>query len=261
MLWHVLAGKPFVTCMIQVRDLHKSFGANHVLRGVELEVEKGTTTVILGRSGGGKSVLMKHLIGLMRPDSGCVEVDGRDLGTLSRREQLALRTQFGLVFQMAALFDSMTVYENVAFPLYERRRDLKRQARDEQVMKMLGLLGLESAAHRLPAELSGGMRKRVGLARALVLEPKVVLYDEPTTGLDPITTASVDRMINDAKTELGVTSVVISHDIASAFTVADQVVFLHEGKIVERGNARKLRSSEHPAVREFLGNWFEARPE
>lgn len=247
--------------MIEVRDLHKSFGANRVLRGVQLDVPAGTTTVILGRSGGGKSVLMKHLIGLMRPDSGTVRVDGKELSSLGRKAQLELRTQFGLVFQMAALFDSMSVYENVAFPLFERRRGMSRKERDNRVMKMLDLLGLTAAVNRLPAELSGGMRKRVGLARALILEPKIVLYDEPTTGLDPITTASVDTMIKDAKRELGVTSVVISHDIASAFEVADEVVFLHEGEIVARGGPKEFRASSHPAVEEFLGRWFEARPE
>lgn len=247
--------------MIEVSQLHKSFGNNHVLRGVDLDVAKGTTTVILGRSGGGKSVLMKHLIGLLRPDSGRVSVDGLDLDKLGRRERLEMRTRFGLVFQMAALFDSMTVFENVAFPLKERRRALSAAQRSERVVAMLDSLGLADAQHRLPAELSGGMRKRVGLARALILEPKIVLYDEPTTGLDPITTASVDSMIKEAKEAHGVTSVVISHDIASAFAVADQVAFLHEGSVVEVGPPSRFRHATHPAVKEFLGSWFAERPE
>lgn len=247
--------------MIEVSQLHKSFGNNHVLRGVDLHVAEGTTTVILGRSGGGKSVLMKHLIGLLRPDSGRVSVDGLDLDELGRGARLEMRTRFGLVFQMAALFDSMTVFENVAFPLKERRRELSARQRSERVIAMLESLGLADAQHRLPAELSGGMRKRVGLARALILEPKIVLYDEPTTGLDPITTASVDAMIKEAKNTHGVTSVVISHDIASAFAVADQVAFLHEGSVVEVGPPSRFRHATHPAVQEFLGSWFAERPE
>ncbi len=246
--------------MISVSNLHKSFGTNHVLRGVDLEVPGGTTTVILGRSGGGKSVLMKHLIGLLQPDAGSVTIDGQDLAKLGRRERLKIRTNFGLVFQMAALFDSMSVFENVAFPLRERRPKMSRDEREERVMKILGLLGLTDARDRMPSELSGGMRKRCGLARALILDPKIVLYDEPTTGLDPITTASVDQMIKDTQRELGVTSVVISHDIASAFEVADQVVFLHDGTIVERGAPLEFRTAKHPAVQEFLGRWFEDRP-
>lgn len=242
--------------MIHVEQLHKSFGENHVLRGVNLDVAEGSITVILGRSGGGKSVLLKHLIGLATPDSGRVVVDGIDLASQTRQQQLRMRTRFGLVFQLAALFDSMTVFENVGFPLKERRPDLSAAEREKRVLAMLSSLDLGDAIERLPAELSGGMRKRVGLARALILEPSIVLYDEPTTGLDPITTASVDAMIIAAKRAHGVTSVVISHNISSAFSVGDQIAFLHEGQIVEVGSPASFRRPKHPATREFLDAWL-----
>jgi len=241
---------------IEVIDLHKSFGSNHVLRGVNLRVEQGTTTVILGGSGSGKSVLMKHMIGLLRPDSGQVLIEGEDITRLKGRELDRVRRKFGMVFQMAALFDSMTVLENVAFPLREHRKDLSEEQIREIVAEKLALVDLHGVEDKYPAELSGGMRKRVGLARAVVLDPKIVLYDEPTTGLDPITTASVDQMIIDAKNALGVTSVVISHDIGSAFKVADQLAFLYKGEIVAAGPPEAVRQSEHPHVRQFLQMWF-----
>jgi len=242
--------------MIEVIDLHKSFGSNHVLRGVNLRVEAGTTTVILGGSGSGKSVLMKHMIGLLHPDSGEVRVDGEDITRLTGRDLDRVRRKCGMVFQMAALFDSMTVFENVAFPLREHRRDLREEEVRRIVREKLRLVDLHGVEDKYPAELSGGMRKRVGLARAVVLEPKIVLYDEPTTGLDPITTNSVDEMILDAKRALGVTSVVISHDIGSAFKVADELAVLYEGRIVAAGPPEAVRQSDHPHVREFLRMWF-----
>ncbi len=242
--------------MIEVVALRKSFGDHEVLKGIDLSILPGTTTVILGGSGSGKSVLMKHMIGLLRPDSGHVIVDGQDITKLRGRELDAVRRKFGMVFQMAALFDSMTVFENVAFPLREHRKDLGEVQIRRLVEEKLALVGLVGVGPKYPAELSGGMRKRVGLARAVVLDPKIVLYDEPTTGLDPITTDNVDEMILDAKRELGVTSVVISHDIGSAFKVADQLAFLHQGKIVECGPPAAVRHSTHPHVREFLQMWF-----
>jgi phospholipid/cholesterol/gamma-HCH transport system ATP-binding protein len=213
--------------------------------------------VILGGSGSGKSVLMKHMIGLLRPDSGRVIVEGEDLTRLSDQDLDRVRRKFGMVFQMAALFDSMTVLENVAFPLREHRKDLTEEDVRRIVAEKLGVVGLEGVEEKFPAELSGGMRKRVGLARAIVLEPKIVLYDEPTTGLDPITTDYVDDMILTAKRQLGVTSVVISHDIASAFKVADELAVLYNGLIVESGPPEQVRHSTHPHVREFLHTWFE----
>jgi phospholipid/cholesterol/gamma-HCH transport system ATP-binding protein len=241
--------------MIEIRDVHKSFGGNHVLRGINLQVPEGATTVIIGASGSGKSVLIKHMIGLLRPDAGRVIVEGEDTTVLSERELERVREKFGMVFQSAALFDSMTVGENVGFPLREHRR-LREREIDDIVAQKLSLLSLEGAEGLAPAELSGGMRKRVGLARAIVLDPRIILYDEPTTGLDPITANSVDEMIIEAKEQLGVTSVVITHDIASSFRVGDYVAMIHEGVIVDQGSPAKIRSSSHPYVQKFFSTWF-----
>ncbi|MBE4752451.1 ABC transporter ATP-binding protein [Corallococcus sp. ZKHCc1 1396] len=242
--------------MIDIVDLHKTFGPNKVLTGINLTVPAGSTCVILGGSGSGKTVLMKHMIGLLKPDTGKVVIDGEDIVPMSVQGLQQVRRSFGMVFQAAALFDSMTVFENVAFPL-RQHTSLGEDAIREKVRKRLDLMGLKPEVEgRFPADLSGGMRKRVGLARAVVLDPKVVLYDEPTTGLDPITTDSVDEMILTAQKELGVTSVVISHDIASAFNVADQIAFLSKGVIVENGPPEQLRESSQPAVQVFLQTWF-----
>jgi phospholipid/cholesterol/gamma-HCH transport system ATP-binding protein len=242
--------------MIQVVDLHKTFGPYEVLKGIQLEIPAGSTCVILGGSGSGKTVLMKHMIGLLKPDSGKMIIDGEDIVPMGTDALERVRRKFGMVFQAAALFDSMNVYENVAFPLREHRRHMPEEQVRETVRQKLSLMGLNNVEQKFPADLSGGMRKRVGLARAIVLDPKIVLYDEPTTGLDPITTDYVDEMILAAKRELGVTSVVISHDIASAFNVADQIAFLHKGTIVARGTPEQMRESEHPAVKVFLSTWF-----
>jgi phospholipid/cholesterol/gamma-HCH transport system ATP-binding protein len=241
--------------IIQIHNLHKAFGTNQVLKGVELDVEEGTTVVILGGSGSGKTVLMKHMIRLLKPDRGQVIVDGEDIVGYEGEALGRVRRKFGMVFQAAALFDSMTVYENVSFPLREHSR-MKEEEIRARVREKLEMLGLQNVEEKYPADLSGGMRKRVGLARAIVLDPKIVLYDEPTTGLDPITTEYVDQMILDAKRELGVTSVVISHDIASSFKVGDKVAFLYDGRIVEEGPPQQLRDSRHPAVHAFLQTWF-----
>jgi phospholipid/cholesterol/gamma-HCH transport system ATP-binding protein len=241
--------------IIRIQDLHRSFETNHVLKGIDLDVPEGTTVVILGASGSGKTVLMKHMIGLLKPDRGGVIVEGEDIVPLEGVALARVRRKFGMVFQAAALFDSMTVYENVSFPLREHSR-MKEDEIRARVREKLGLVGLENVEDKYPADLSGGMRKRVGLARAIVLDPKIVLYDEPTTGLDPITTAYVDEMILEAKRELGVTSVVISHDIASSFKVADDVAFLYEGRIVEYGSPQHLRDSRHPGLQAFLQTWF-----
>lgn len=241
---------------IRVEGLWKSFGGNVVLKGIDLDFPKGTTTVILGGSGSGKSVLMKHLIGLMKPDKGRILVEGQDLAKLSDRELNLFRMRFGMVFQWAALFDSMTVGENVAFPLREHRPQLSEAQIAAAVADKLELFGIGGTEGKYPADLSGGMRKRVGLARAIVLEPRIVLYDEPTTGLDPITTNYVDEMILRAKETLGVTSVVISHDIGSAFNVADYIAFLYEGAIVAYGPPATVRASEHEFVAKFLSTWF-----
>jgi phospholipid/cholesterol/gamma-HCH transport system ATP-binding protein len=241
--------------IIQVQQLHKSFGDLHVLRGIDLDIEEGTTCVILGGSGSGKTVLMKHMIGLLKPDAGKVLVEGQDIVPLGPEELSVVRRKFGMVFQAAALFDSMTVYENVSFALREHSRMSEGEI-GRKVREKLDIVGLQGIEKKYPADLSGGMRKRVGLARAIVLDPKIVLYDEPTTGLDPITTEYVDEMILDTKKKLGVTSVVISHDIASAFKVGDNIAFLHQGHIVAQGPPDQLRRSEHPALRVFLQTWF-----
>jgi phospholipid/cholesterol/gamma-HCH transport system ATP-binding protein len=242
--------------IIDIQGLHKSFGDHEVLAGINLSIPAGSTCVILGGSGSGKTVLMKHMIGLLKPDSGKVIVDGEDIVPFGPEALETVRRKFGMVFQFAALFDSMTVFENVSFPLREHRKNIKEEEMRSIVREKLSIVGLKDVEEKFPADLSGGMRKRVGLARAIILDPKIVLYDEPTTGLDPITTDYVDEMILDAKRELGVTSVVISHDIASAFKVADNIAFLSQGTIVDQGHPSTLRHSEHPAVKLFLSTWF-----
>lgn len=242
---------------IEVRSLWKAFGDNQVLKGVDLAVEPGTTFVVLGASGSGKTVLLKHVIGLLTPDQGSVMVDGVEISRLRGHELNEARRVFGMVFQGSALFDSMTVFENVAFPLREKRRGIDRDELRARVVEKLRVVDLgEEILDLWPAQLSGGMRKRVSLARALVAEPKVVLYDEPTTGLDPITTDYVDTMIDQAKERLGVTSMVISHDIASAFKVADRLAVLYDGRIAAQGSPAEVKASGDPYVRKFLELWF-----
>ena len=241
--------------MLLVENVHKSFSGHQVLKGVSLKVTQGTTRVILGLSGSGKSVLMKHMIGLMKPDSGKIIMDGEDLTQLSAKKLQEKRKEFGMVFQQSALFDSMTVWENVAFPLKEHTK-LGRTEINQRVMEKLELVGLEHSKNKFPSELSGGMRKRVGLARAVILSPKCIFYDEPTTGLDPVTTDNVDNMILDASRRLQVTSIVISHDIGSAIRVADEIAVLHNGEIVEDCAAQDIRKSQHHFVRNFLDIWF-----
>lgn len=241
---------------VDIVNLRKSFSGREVLRGIDLRVPRGTVTVILGGSGSGKSVLMKHMIGLLKPDSGQVLIDGEDIVPLSGAPLDRVRRKFGMVFQNAALFDSMNVEDNVAFPLREHTR-LSRDEIARKVAEKLELVGLTGVEKRLPNELSGGMRKRVGLARAVILDPRIVLYDEPTTGLDPITTDAVDEMILEASRRLGVTSIVISHDVGSAFKIADQLAFLYQGVIVAHGPPQSMRQQTHPRVQEFLRTWFE----
>ena len=241
--------------MILIENLHKSFNGQPVLKGISMHIKRGRTRVILGLSGSGKSVLMKHIIGLMRPDSGSITIDGDDVTKFDDRRLLGVRRNFGMVFQQAALFDSMTVWENVAFPLKEHT-DLPFDEINRRVLDKLDLVALAHTVEKFPSELSGGMRKRVGLARALILDPQCVLYDEPTTGLDPLSTDNVDQMILDAAGRLKMTSVVISHDIGSAIKVADDIAVLHKGEIVEDCAPQDLKKSNHPFVREFLDVWF-----
>jgi phospholipid/cholesterol/gamma-HCH transport system ATP-binding protein len=244
--------------MIKVVDLWKTFGDHTVLRGINLDIPAGTTYVVLGGSGSGKTVLMKHVIGLFKPDQGHVEIGGVNISALEGKPLTDARQVFGMVFQGAALFDSMTVFENVAFPLKEKQRALHADEIRARVIEKLAVVDLgEQVLGKWPSELSGGMRKRVGLARALVTDPKIVLYDEPTTGLDPITTDYVDTMIKGAKEKLGITSMVISHDIASAFNVADRMAVLYDGQLAAEGSPAEVRRSEHPFVKKFLSTWFE----
>jgi phospholipid/cholesterol/gamma-HCH transport system ATP-binding protein len=237
--------------ILQVEDLHKAFGGQTVLNGVNLDIEEGQITVVIGGSGSGKSVLIKHLVALLRPDRGQVRFAGRDLFQMADRELLQVRRSFGMLFQNAALFDSMSVFENVAFPLREHQKLTKAELHDT-VMASLEVLKLEYAAQKFPGELSGGMKKRVALARATILRPKILIYDEPTTGLDPVMIKQVDDMIAETQERLQVTSVVISHDMASTFRIAHKIAMLHQGQIIEQGSPAEFRASANPIVRNFI---------
>ncbi len=237
--------------MIRLVNLSKSFKKQSVLKDLNLSIPTGQTTVIIGRSGGGKSVLLKHIIGLFRPDDGEIWVDGQDLVRMSEKELYKIRKRFGMLFQEGALFDSMNVGENVAFPIREHKQ-LKGSEIRKLVAEKLELVGLSGVEEKMPAELSGGMRKRVALARAMALEPDILLFDEPTTGLDPILTASIDRLIMDTQQRFKMTCVVISHDIQSVFQIAHNIAMLYEGKIIIEGTPQVFQESSDPIVREFL---------
>jgi phospholipid/cholesterol/gamma-HCH transport system ATP-binding protein len=237
--------------IIEFLDVSKSFGSLSVLTGVNLRIARGETTVVLGESGTGKSVLLKHMVGLLRPDRGQVLYDGKDLTRLSERKLAAIRTKFGFLFQGGALFDSMTALENVAFPL-EEHTDLDRAGIEEKAMEKLRMVGLEKFAGRMPAQLSGGQKKRVALARAIALDPQIILYDEPTTGLDPVRADVIDELILKLKEELHVTSIVVTHDMKSAFKVADRVLMLYHGNFVFDGNPDQLRASDDERIRRFI---------
>lgn len=237
---------------IQVRELRKSFGPKTVLDGLDLEVAAGESLVILGGSGSGKSVLLKHLIGLLSPNSGSVEVDGIDIHSLPRGELTEFRRRYGMSFQEGALFDSMSVGANVGFPLTRTRPRPSKAAIRERVEQCLELVGLQDTASKMPSELSGGMRRRVGFARSIVLEPEILLFDEPTTGLDPIMTAVIDEIILSMKNQLGSTAITITHDLQSAFRIADRIAMLHRGRILAVETADAFRRTEDPRIRQFL---------
>ena len=241
--------------MIVFRDLQKSFGKNHVLRGFSLEVQDGETLALIGYSGTGKSVALKHIVGLLEPDAGEVEVDGRIVHLLERPELTALREGIGYVFQFAALLDSMTVRENVLLGL--RRRGLPEAEMEDRVAESLELVDLRGTEERYPAELSGGMRKRVGIARAIALRPRYILYDEPTTGLDPVTAATIDALMVRARERLGVTGIMVTHDMRSAYTVCDRIAMLYRGTIRQVGTVDTIQRTHDPVVRQFI----EGRPE
>ena len=237
--------------MITLRNVHKSFGAQKVLDGLDLDIPDGKITAIIGPSGEGKSVLLKHLIGLLQPDSGAVEVDGESIIDLSRSELNRIREKFGMLFQNVALFDSMSVFENVAFPLQEKTSLSKEEIRD-RVLAALEDVGLKNIEHKFPDELSGGMKKRVGLARAVVLKPKIILFDEPTTGLDPIIKRAIHQLIKDTHAKFGFTAVIVSHEIPEIFDVAHNVAMLFRGKILQHGSTDDIKNSTDPAVRQFI---------
>jgi phospholipid/cholesterol/gamma-HCH transport system ATP-binding protein len=236
---------------IHVKDLHKSFGAQTVLNGIELQVRQGETVAVMGRSGMGKSVLLKLLIGLQTPDSGSVRIRGQELGTLGGEELNEVRKKIGFLFQQSALYDSLTIEQNVMFPMARHSRtpesEQKQRARD-----LLASLGMEQDLDKLPSQISGGMQKRVGLARALALNPEILLFDEPTSGLDPITSAEIAKLIADLKKERQMTAVVVTHDIRSARTFADRAVLMNEGKIVAEGDLAQLQNSTDAFVNRFL---------
>lgn len=237
--------------MIEAVDLYKSFGKKEVLRGASLKVNKSESMVVIGGSGSGKSVLIKHIIGLLRPDSGKVMVDGHDITHLDEKGLYEARKKFGMLFQGAALFDSLTVWENVSFVLLRDKGMQAKEAKEVAIekLKMVGLAGVEDL---MPSELSGGMKKRVGLARAIAYEPEILLYDEPTTGLDPIMADAINDLIIEMRERLSVTSVTITHDMHSAYKIADRIAMLYLGEIIETGTPDEIKNTENPIVRQFI---------
>jgi len=237
--------------VIEIRNLQKSFNGKTVLRKIDLDIPKSKTQIIIGRSGSGKSVLLKHIIGLIRPDAGEIFVDGEEICSLSDRDLYRVRKKFGMLFQSAALFDSMTVEDNISLGVREHRLFPKEEIsrRIAEKLEMVGLPGIEKMR---PAELSGGMKKRVGLARALMMEPEFVLYDEPTTGLDPIMADAINDLIIYCTDQLKVTSIVVTHDMVSAYKVGDRISMLHDGEIIFSGSPKEVQSSNDPVVRQFI---------
>jgi phospholipid/cholesterol/gamma-HCH transport system ATP-binding protein len=237
--------------MIKLIDVHKSFNHNRVLRGVHLEVNRGETMVVIGGSGSGKSVLLKHIIGLLTPDRGRIVIDSLDLSRLKERELDEVRKKFGMLFQGAALFDSLSVWENVGFGLKRQTRlsDKEVKAIAREKLEMVGLRGVEDL---MPSELSGGMKKRVGLARAIAMEPEILLYDEPTTGLDPIMADVINNLIIAMKQRLKVTAVAITHDMVSAYKIGDRLAMLFEGVILDVGTPEEIRNTSNPVVKQFI---------
>ena len=238
--------------MIEIKNLHKSFGNNKVLRGVDLYIDTGETLVIIGRSGCGKSVLIKHIVGLLYPEEGYVKVEGKIVSEMDMKELYELRTKFGFLFQGSALFDSMTVEENISLPLVESKKKFSISEIDKKVAEKLEMVGMSGAQLMKPAELSGGMKKRVALARALITDPDFIFYDEPTTGLDPIMSDSIDDLIKDLTDKLNATSIVVTHDMYSVKNVANQVAMMHEGKIHFIGTPSDLLSSNDPTIKDFI---------
>ena len=236
---------------IRMINLFKSFGENQVLRGVNLEVQPGESMVVIGGSGSGKTVLIKCIIGLMRPDEGEIYVDGLDLSSLNEEKMNEVRKKFGMLFQWGALFDSMTVWENVGFGL-RHQTHLKEEEIRKIASEKLALVGLKNVEDLMPAELSGGMRKRVSLARAIAIEPEILLYDEPTTGIDPIMADAINDLIVQMREKLNVTSIAITHDMKSAYKIGDRIAMLYQGKIIEVGTPEEIKNSSNPIVKQFI---------
>lgn len=237
--------------IVEFRDVAKSFGRLVVLDGVSLSVQRGQSIVIIGASGSGKSVMLKHIVGLLRPDRGQVWFDGTRIDTLHERQLMTFRRRCGFLFQMSALFDSLNVAENIAFPLVEHTHKDHHEIR-QIVAHRLAMVGLPGIEHKMPAELSGGQRKRVALARAIALQPELILYDEPTTGLDPVRSDVINELIVKLQRELRTTSIVVTHDMASAFKIADRIVMLHEGKLIIDGTPQQIKDSNNPVVHHFV---------
>jgi phospholipid/cholesterol/gamma-HCH transport system ATP-binding protein len=237
--------------MIRIVDLHKAFGRKKVLQGVNLDLKRGETLAVIGQSGSGKSVLIKHIIGILRPDKGQIFVDGVEITSLKDDELHKITRRFGMLFQGVALFDSMTVAQNVSFGL-ERYTDFSKERIQELVAESLDKVGLEGCEGLMPQELSGGMRKRVGLARAIAYGPDIILYDEPSTGIDPIRADAINDLINMMKRDMNVSTIVITHDIVSAYKVADRIAMLYEGKIVEAAAPEEIRNSKNPVIQQFI---------
>lgn len=237
--------------MIEIKNVFKNFGEHRVLDGLSLNIATGTTCVIIGRSGCGKSVLLKHIVGILKPDKGDVFVEGKDMVRLAEKELNALRLKIALVFQGGALFDSMTVGENVGFGLIEHS-NVGRKELLERIEESLCLVGLCGIANLMPSELSGGMKKRVALARAICVKPEIILYDEPTTGVDPITADSINELIRNLHDKLKVTSIVVTHDMKSAYKVADRIAMMYQGKIIAEGTSSEIENSQHPVVHQFV---------
>jgi len=236
---------------IRVINLFKSFGENQVLQGVDLEVQPGESMVVIGGSGSGKTVLIKCIIGLMRPDEGEIYVDGLEISSLNEKRMNEVRNKFGMLFQWGALFDSMTVWENVGFGL-RHQTHLKEEEIRKIASEKLALVGLKNVEDLMPAELSGGMRKRVSLARAIAIEPEILLYDEPTTGIDPIMADAINDLIVQMREKLNVTSIAITHDMKSAYKIGDRIAMLYQGKIIEVGTPEEIKNSSNPIVKQFI---------
>ena len=237
--------------MIRINHLWKSFGRQTVLRGISLEVKPGVFTALIGMSGSGKSLLLKHLVGLITPDQGSISIDGKELSQLSHKDLEELRSRIGFVFQSGALFDSMTVFDNVAFPLREKTKLTENEIR-EKVMDELSQVGLAEACEKYPAEISGGMLKRVALARALVRTPEIILFDEPTTGLDPIVSRSILQLFDEVHQRRKLTGILVSHEIPGIFDIVQQVAMLHEGTIIASGPTEEIRNSKDPVIEQFV---------